>query len=83
MVGRKIEESGPKIFQCETVAGDGVECEREVGDGKVEKTAKRAFVGAGARVLFYPTLLYNVVRNKLQPEFRWWDQIDQVRFSPP
>ncbi|KAL2642984.1 hypothetical protein R1flu_010571 [Riccia fluitans] len=43
----------------------------------VEKTAKRVFVGAGARVLFYPTLLYNVVRNKLQPEFRWWDQIHQ------
>ncbi len=44
----------------------------------VEITAKRAVVGAGARVLFYPTLLYNVVRNKLQPEFQWWDQIDQV-----
>ncbi|CAK9199313.1 unnamed protein product [Sphagnum troendelagicum] len=43
----------------------------------VEITAKRAVVGAGARVLFYPTLLYNVVRNKLQPEFQWWDQIDQ------
>ncbi|KAG6554723.1 hypothetical protein Mapa_003742 [Marchantia paleacea] len=43
----------------------------------VEKSAKRVFVGAGARVLFYPTLLYNVVRNKLQSEFRWWDQIHQ------
>ncbi|GAA0187600.1 hypothetical protein LIER_34888 [Lithospermum erythrorhizon] len=39
--------------------------------------AKRALVGAGARILFYPTLLYNVVRNKFQTEFRWWDQIDQ------
>lgn len=77
MVGRKIEEAGPKIFRCETVCDDGIECEREASDGKLEKTAKRAFVGAGARVLFYPTLLYNVVRNKLQPEFRWWDQIDQ------
>ena len=45
---------------------------------RAELTAKRAMVGAGARVLFYPTLLYNVVRNKLQSEFRWWDQIDQV-----
>ena len=45
---------------------------------RVEITAKRAVVGAGARVLFYPTLLYNVVRNKLQSEFRWWDEIDQV-----
>lgn len=40
--------------------------------------AKRALVGAGARILFYPTLLYNVFRNKIQSEFRWWDQIDQV-----
>lgn len=45
---------------------------------RAELTAKRAVVGAGARVLFYPTLLYNVLRNKLQSEFRWWDQIDQV-----
>ncbi|XP_047321961.1 phosphatidylglycerophosphate phosphatase PTPMT2-like [Impatiens glandulifera] len=38
---------------------------------------KRVLVGAGARALFYPTLLYNVVRNKIQSEFRWWDEIDQ------
>lgn len=40
--------------------------------------AKRALVGAGARALFYPTLLYNVVRNKIQSEFRWWDRVDKV-----
>ncbi|KAH0450915.1 hypothetical protein IEQ34_021607 [Dendrobium chrysotoxum] len=39
--------------------------------------AKRVLVGAGARVLFYPTLLYNVIRNKIQAEFRWWDEVDQ------
>ncbi|XP_076896190.1 phosphatidylglycerophosphate phosphatase PTPMT2-like [Bidens hawaiensis] len=39
--------------------------------------AKRVLVGAGARILFYPTLLYNVCRNKMQAEFRWWDEIDQ------
>ncbi|KAF9603184.1 hypothetical protein IFM89_034517 [Coptis chinensis] len=38
---------------------------------------KRALVGAGARVLFYPTLLYNVLRNKIQSEFRWWDAVDE------
>ncbi|EPS69010.1 hypothetical protein M569_05757 [Genlisea aurea] len=38
---------------------------------------KRALVGAGARMLFYPTLLYNVVRNKIQSEFRWWDRVDE------
>ncbi|KAG6411275.1 hypothetical protein SASPL_129353 [Salvia splendens] len=43
----------------------------------VRVDAKRDLVGAGARILFYPTLLYNVFRNKIQAEFRWWDQIDQ------
>lgn len=42
--------------------------------------AKRVLVGVGARVLFYPTLLYNVVRNKIQSEFRWWDEVDKVYF---
>jgi len=46
-------------------------------DVRIEKVDKRAFVGAGARALFYPTLLYNVVRNKLESEFRWWDEVDQ------
>lgn len=49
----------------------------------VRVDAKRALVGAGARILFYPTLLYNVFRNKInQAEFRWWDEIDQVLFLP-
>nr|GMC96223.1 putative dual specificity protein phosphatase DSP8 [Ipomoea batatas]GME11811.1 putative dual specificity protein phosphatase DSP8 [Ipomoea batatas] len=43
----------------------------------VRVDAKRALVGAGARILFYPTLLYNVFRNKIQAEFRWWDRVDQ------
>lgn len=43
--------------------------------------AKRALVGAGARILFYPTLLYNVLRNKMEAEFRWWDEVDQVFLS--
>ncbi|KAF0927296.1 hypothetical protein E2562_031499 [Oryza meyeriana var. granulata] len=43
----------------------------------VRLRAKRALVGAGARVLFYPTLLYNVLRNWFEAEFRWWDRIDQ------
>lgn len=52
----------------------------------VRLKAKRALVGAGARVLFYPTLLYNVVRNRFEAEFRWWDRVDQVLLfyqSPP
>lgn len=44
--------------------------------------ARRALVGAGARILFYPTLMYNVFRNKIQAEFRWWDEVDQVSLAP-
>ncbi|KAH9328465.1 hypothetical protein KI387_000573 [Taxus chinensis] len=77
MVAIRISKAEPKWSPCKAVHGDGIEHEDEPSDGRLEKTAKRAFVGAGARVLFYPTLLYNVVRNKLQPEFRWWDQIVQ------
>lgn len=43
--------------------------------------AKRALIVVGSRVLFYPTLLYNVIRNKIQSEFRWWDLVDEVQFS--
>ncbi|KAI4350768.1 hypothetical protein L6164_005188 [Bauhinia variegata] len=47
----------------------------------VSVDAKRALVGAGARILFYPTLLYNVLRNKMESEFRWWDEVDEVLLS--
>ncbi|KAL7182703.1 hypothetical protein ACSBR1_041398 [Camellia fascicularis] len=59
--------------------------EEEIGYGNevvrgstVVLDVKRVLVGAGARALFYPTLLYNVVRNKVQVEFRWWDWIDEA-----
>ncbi|KAK1305413.1 putative dual specificity protein phosphatase DSP8 [Acorus calamus] len=38
---------------------------------------KRAAVGVGARALFYPTLAYNVVRNRLESGFHWWDEVDE------
>ncbi|GMI98266.1 PROTEIN TYROSINE PHOSPHATASE LOCALIZED TO MITOCHONDRION 1 [Hibiscus trionum] len=47
------------------------------GDSLVVWDAKRVLVGAGARALFYPTLLYNLFRNKIQSEFRWWDRVDE------
>ncbi|CAD6236864.1 unnamed protein product [Miscanthus lutarioriparius] len=47
------------------------------GGELVRLKAKRALVGAGARVLFYPTLLYNVLRNRFEADFRWWDRVDQ------
>ncbi|KAK4476440.1 hypothetical protein RD792_015593 [Penstemon davidsonii] len=55
----------------EQVCGDLCEGRLVVWD------AKRVLVGVGARALFYPTLLYNVVRNKIQSEFRWWDRVDE------
>ncbi|PKI41532.1 hypothetical protein CRG98_038043 [Punica granatum] len=60
----------------EETASDGIDA--VLGDRKgsvVPIEVKRVLIGAGARVLFYPTLLYNVVRNRIQPEFRWWDRI--------
>ncbi|KAJ8774401.1 hypothetical protein K2173_012475 [Erythroxylum novogranatense] len=47
-------------------------------DGFVSWDAKRVLIGAGARALFYPTLIYNVIRNKLQTEFRWWDRVHEL-----
>lgn len=55
-------------------AGSGTSGDRQIASSRT----KKALVGAGARILFYPTLVYNVVRNKMQAEFRWWDEIDQV-----
>ncbi|GMQ04778.1 hypothetical protein CsSME_00050093 [Camellia sinensis var. sinensis] len=51
-----------------------------VGGSIVVADVKRVLVGAGARALLYLTLLYNVVRNKIQAEFRWWDWVDEVQF---
>ncbi|CAA2974296.1 dual specificity phosphatase DSP8 [Olea europaea subsp. europaea] len=58
----------------------GKEDDSEIGEGQggfLIWDAKRVIVGAGARAFFYPTLLYNVVRNKIQSEFRWWDRVDE------
>ena len=50
----------------------------EDGDKEIVVTTKMALVGVGARALFYPTLVYNVVRNKVEAEFHWWDRVAQV-----
>lgn len=62
----------------ELKGGDTEEGEGERGLTLLGYDAKRALVGAGARVLFYPTLFYNVVRNKIEADFRWWDKVDEV-----
>ncbi|XP_014506068.1 putative dual specificity protein phosphatase DSP8 [Vigna radiata var. radiata] len=61
----------------ELKGGDTEEGEGERGLTLLGYDAKRALVGAGARVLFYPTLFYNVVRNKIEADFRWWDKVDE------
>lgn len=60
---------------------DEIDYTDDSGKQIVAVDAKRVLVGAGARILFYPTLLYNVFRNKIQAEFRWWDQVDQVNLQ--
>ncbi|XAR67074.1 Phosphoprotein phosphatase [Bertholletia excelsa] len=69
-----------RIEELDEVESDGRSDDEEYrisGRLIVRADAKRALVGAGARILFYPTLLYNVFRNKIQSEFRWWDEIDE------
>ncbi|XP_071691178.1 phosphatidylglycerophosphate phosphatase PTPMT2-like [Rutidosis leptorrhynchoides] len=61
------EGDGDVVFSGEFTGGGAV----------VVSSTKRVLVGAGARALFYPTLFYNVVRNRFQTEFRWWDRVDQ------
>ncbi|GAA0138577.1 hypothetical protein LIER_00294 [Lithospermum erythrorhizon] len=70
--------SGDEVVEGKEVySGDNVLGNSDEGGGVFVWGAKRVLVGAGARMLFYPTLLYNVVRNKVQAEFRWWDWIDE------
>ncbi|KAL6585870.1 Phosphatidylglycerophosphate phosphatase ptpmt2 [Orobanche minor] len=70
----ELDDSTESIFKSRRSSNGGDNETRMIA---VRVDAKRALVGAGARILFYPTLLYNIFRNKIQAEFRWWDQIDQ------
>ncbi|KAL5220337.1 hypothetical protein ABZP36_025050 [Zizania latifolia] len=65
-----------ELGDCEGALVEGKEEQQQHGE-VARVRAKRALVGAGARVLFYPTLLYNVLRNRFEAEFRWWDRVDQ------
>ncbi|KAF2613511.1 hypothetical protein F2Q70_00008388 [Brassica cretica] len=71
-----IEKEERSVEEVSNVA-DGDE-EIVVNRGNViVLTTKMALVGVGARALFYPTLVYNVVRNKVEAEFHWWDRVAQ------
>jgi hypothetical protein len=80
------EDGGADGWECELKLRGG---EDAAGEGEEEEgaaraivraafDAKRAAVGVGARMLFYPTLVYNVVRNQCESHFHWWDQVDEV-----
>lgn len=67
------------VGKVESVGEESLRAEGVVDSSNIAASdAKRVLIGAGARALFYPTLLYNVVRNKMQAEFRWWDKVDEV-----
>ncbi|KAK4414614.1 putative dual specificity protein phosphatase DSP8 [Sesamum alatum] len=66
-----------ELKEGDSVSGEQQVCGDHCEGALVVWDPKRVLVGAGARALFYPTLLYNVVRNKIQTEFRWWDRVDQ------
>lgn len=73
----KVEDS--ELGTCDSNSVLDVDIDCEGGDLVTDSgSKKRALVGVGARVLFYPTLLYNIVRNRMEPEFHWWDKVDEV-----
>ncbi|KAG6504045.1 hypothetical protein ZIOFF_036370 [Zingiber officinale] len=78
---RGIGSGAMRIEELEKECAGGGDGERSIsgigGERVVFLDAKRAAVGIGARILFYPTLGYNVLRNMIEPEFHWWDQIDE------
>uniref|UniRef100_A0A7N0VI54 phosphatidylglycerophosphatase n=1 Tax=Kalanchoe fedtschenkoi TaxID=63787 RepID=A0A7N0VI54_KALFE len=65
----EIKEFGGGVCGDRVMVGNGVEDDAS--------DARKVLIGAGARLLFYPTLLYNLVRNSVEAEFRWWDQVDE------
>ena len=74
-----VVESGEEETIKSCGENDSVSVGSEINSGNIVVSGtKRVLVGAGARALFYPTLLYNVVRNKFQAEFRWWDRVGEV-----
>lgn len=72
-----IDETGEDEETQRSPAKDRLSRKKKKKKKSLDKT-KRALIGAGGRILFYPTLFYNLVRFKLQSQFRWWDQIDEV-----
>ncbi|KAH7289146.1 hypothetical protein KP509_31G060000 [Ceratopteris richardii] len=71
-----VNKYGPVSDPFMNVSSETSEVEREIVQDGSRHVALKLVVGAGARLLFYPTLFYNVVRNKFEADFRWWDEIE-------
>ena len=70
----ELKEAVGEVQTVEEQSHDDLDC----GGVIVVSDVRRVLLIAGSRALFYLTLLYNVVRNKIQSEFRWWDRVDEV-----
>lgn len=75
-IGEEVEEEEEE--EDERLSSGNAEALCSDTGGTLAVDVRRVLIGVGARALFYPTLLYNVVRNRIQTEFRWWDWIDEV-----
>uniref|UniRef100_A0A0D3F4G6 Uncharacterized protein n=1 Tax=Oryza barthii TaxID=65489 RepID=A0A0D3F4G6_9ORYZ len=51
-------------------------CFTLMAEQRLWRMGVHAAVGVGARMLFYPTVVYNVVKSCFEPHFYWWDQVD-------
>ena len=44
-------------------------------------TLTEVAASAAARAFFYPSVLWNIARNRLQTDWAWWNQITEVGWS--
>ena len=45
-------------------------------------TLTEVAASAAARAFFYPSVLWNIARNRLQNDWAWWNQITEVSPCP-
>jgi len=66
------EQADLKIGAQQCIWGKGISVAET--DSSVITAAAREI----SRALFYPSLLYNVVRSKLQSDYHWYDPVDET-----
>ncbi|RWW74124.1 hypothetical protein BHE74_00017949 [Ensete ventricosum] len=50
-------------------------------DGESEDSVDGEIAQAKNAFLFYPTLVHNLIKNKVEAQFHWWDEVDQ-KYDP-